>query len=191
MLNTPVLLSDGKQRWLQVVRHRSLTDLQALISKVTEVEAKHVIVSRVRDADILPDIVDIQDTPLAERIVRRARERQCSLVDAAQEIKVLPEAVAYRSLLAQLYSYAKLGRAGQDKLTALIGEIEREFYEWYRKEGKTVTPVKLQLAKIPRIGWLFELIGLAEIPIRLPKHQRENPYLSFIFDWYRPQQSSE
>jgi hypothetical protein len=186
-LSIPVLISDGKQKWLQEINRRIWTDINSVIKKMVDEEAKKVILSRIGESGILSPIDDIQYPPLAEMIVRLAQSKSWSLVDAAKKIRESPEAVAYRNLLAQLYSDARMGRAGQDKLSITLSEIQHSFSDWYERTDKSGTPVKLQLGKIPKIGWLFELIGLGQITINLPFRVPDKPYLSFIFNWYRPQ----
>jgi hypothetical protein len=185
ILGKPILLSDGKQRWLKTIQRRVIGDIHSVITSSVDGKAKQALQARFPDTDARSLNTEFDYPPLAEMIMRRARERRVSLVEAAREIREAPGAVAYRTLIAQLYSYAKLGRSWESNLSSILGEISMACKKWFEKEDKDAKALKIQVAKIPKLGWLFELIGLPQISVKLPFHEREEAYLSFIFDWYR------
>lgn len=127
--------------------------------------------------------------PLPAYICKFASQEQISVLEAVRTIHGSDEAKSFRSWLHRLESAMLSGdRSDALKSAAMVEEIDdvakKWATNWDAKCGIKYERRTAELSKLPRFGWIFELLGVGKLKITDPILTSPPHYLAFIAKWY-------
>jgi hypothetical protein len=176
----PLVISEEKQRILDQLRSEIIAQGSAAHRRLSEKALGELKADTVWSAPL---------PPVQEMILRTCWEKKVSPWEAGMELRASKEAIAYRRLINELDRLSRGSLGDRALATAKLSEIETHLNSWSERPGSTPGRPwrKLNLQKIPGIGWIAEAFGLfANIPIPDIKVGKSDAALVFMSEWFRP-----
>jgi hypothetical protein len=173
LANLPLLLHPKKATYLKV------------ISKGVEDGVASIyggLVDGVRDALKLEESA-IPIPPIADELLRTARIQNCSLLEAAMEVRASQEMVALRSIIWELASIPRLGqRIRYEHEIAVRTKEIADSIQSRAVAGTRISRREVDLAGIPAIGMVFRILGSGKITV--PDFVlHEQPHIALFSRW--------
>ncbi len=176
----PLVISEQKQRILGQLRRGLVALGSASHRRLTEKAMGELRGDSVWTAPL---------PPVQEMIIRTCCERKMRPWDACLELRASNEATAYRALVDELDRQSRAALGDRALAEKKLLKIEGHLDSWTARPGSTPTRPwrKLNLQKIPGVGWVAGAFGLFEgIPIPDLELGIGDPALVFMSDWFRP-----
>jgi hypothetical protein len=173
LLEGPLLLHPEKSKYLQKIS-------QGITSGLTVIYKS--LVDKLQDALEFKEF-NIPIPPIADEILRTARNEKCSLIDAAVAIRESKEISSLRSVVWELKSFA----AGRQRIRyeREIAERTKEIADAVESRavaGGRISRRTLNLAEVPAIGPVFKVLGGGEITVP-DLVLFEKPYIALFSRW--------
>jgi hypothetical protein len=121
--------------------------------------------------------------PIADEILRTARLKRCSLLEAATDVRASQEMIALRSIVWELASIPRLGqRIRYEHEIAVRSKEIADSIQSRAVAGTRISRREIDLAGIPAIGMVFKILGGGKITVPdLVLH--EQPHIALFSRW--------
>ena len=185
IFNAPILLSEEKKDWLEIIGNAVRPNIHERLVKFVDIEIKKIATSFLEEYH---NQIDLPVSPIIELIIMKSLKSHSPFSETILEMRENPSVKDYRNYLDLLNESFAKGNRGLIEIGTILKPLKNAISQWVEHLDLDLELTRklrtFKIEKLPYIGDLLSFFNLSDIHIKNYLLNQRPGYLTFIASWY-------